>query len=318
LTRSHLPALLLAATLAAPHARADAPEESVKRADQLFREGQRLLKQGKLPEACVSFEESQRLDPALGTLLNLADCHAQIRRFATARAEFEEAARQAAQAGQREREAFAREQLRQLEPLLSLLTVKSPVAPDPPSNLVKVDDRDVEPASAKAPIPLDPGPHDLRFAAPGFLPRTIRVEIANGPSAQAVDAPRLEPEPQIVPPTPPTQEPRRDDGGQTRRIAGLAALAGGGVALLAGGYFGLHAASKKSDAEQHCSGRYCDAEGLSLQDDAHVAATVSTIAFLLGIAAAGAGAYLYLTAPRSPKGLALRVAATGARVEARW
>jgi hypothetical protein len=146
----------------------------------------------------------------------------------------------------------------------------------------------------------------------------IRFEVANGPSTQTLEAPRLDPEPQVVPPVERPQPRAQSD--DTRRIAAIATAAGGGVALLVGTFFGLHAASKKSDAEPHCSGRYCDAEGLSLQDDAHSAATISTIAFGLGILAVGVGAYLYLTAPHPSQTVAFRVAPSplGARVEARW
>jgi tetratricopeptide (TPR) repeat protein len=298
----------LSLALVSIDARAD--DEHIKHADQLFREGQRLLKQGKLEPACAAFAESQQLDPALGTLLNLADCHAQQRRFATARAEFEEAAQRAAQAGQRERESFAKEQLKQLDPLLSYVTIRF----DGPASSVAIDGKE---ASASEPIPLDPGPHEFRFAAPARMPRTVRFEVANGPSAQTLDAPHLEPQAQAAPHPEAQATPKRDD---TRRTAALAIAAGGGVALLVGAYFGLHAASKKSDADAHCNGHFCDADGLSLQDDAHSAATLSTIAFGLGIVAVGVGAYLYYSTPKGAHAALLTLAPTpgGARFEARW
>jgi hypothetical protein len=302
---------MTALSLALAPIRARADDDHVKHADQLFRDGQRLLKQGKLAEACAAFTESQKLDPAVGTLLNLADCHAQERRFATARAEFEEAARQAAQAGQKDRESFAKEQWKQLEPLLSFVAIKFEGNPDG----VFIDGKQV---NASSPVPLDPGVHEFRFARPGYLTKTIQLEVANGPSSQTLDEGHLEPEPQIIPPEEPQKPPKRKD--DTQRLAGIAAMGGGGLFILIGTYFGLHAASKKSDAEPHCNGKFCDPDGLSLQDDAHSAATVSTIAWGLGIVAVGVGAYLYLTAPKPTHTLALRVAPSplGARLEARW
>jgi hypothetical protein len=307
LTRSALFAL---AVVLAPIS-AYAEDDPVKRADQLFKDGQRLLKQGKLAEACASFADSQKLDPALGTLLNLADCHAQERRFATARAEFDQAAREAAQAGQKEREAFAKEQWKQLEALLSYVVVKF----DGPVGGLVIDGKEVD---ASRPIAIDPGPHEFRFAAPGRLSKTIRFEVANGPSSQTLEAPQLDPEPQIRPnpEQPPPVKPKRED---PKRLAAYAAAGAGGVAFLVGTYFGLHAASKKSDAEPHCNGHFCDADGLALQDDAHSAATVSTIAFGVSILALGAAAYLYFTSDRSSH-VAVRVApgVNAARLEARW
>jgi hypothetical protein len=310
LTRFSLYAVVALAVALAPD-RARAQDDRVKRAESFFHMGQQLLKHGKLADACAAFSESEKLDPALGTLLNLADCHAQQRRFATARAEFDQAAQEAAAAGQHERESFAREQLKQLEPLLSVVSIKF----DGPPSAVSIDGKDVD---ARAPLAVDPGYHEFRFAAPGRLARTIKFEVANGPSSQTLDAPRLEPEAQVVPPVErPRPRPKQDD---TRRTAAIATAAGGGVALLVGTYFGLHAASKKSDAEPHCNGRYCDADGLSLQDDAHSAATISTIAFGLGIIAVGVGAYLYYTAMRPSQTVAFRVAPSllGGRLEARW
>ena len=38
-------------------------------AEALFREGKKLGEEGRIPDACKKFKESQRLDPTLGTLL---------------------------------------------------------------------------------------------------------------------------------------------------------------------------------------------------------------------------------------------------------
>src|SRR5262249_32744709 len=159
-----------------------------------------------IAEACVAFAESHKLDAALGTLLNLADCHAQERRFATARAEFEEAAHIAAQSGQRDRETFAREQLKQLEPVLSLVTVNA--APDAAFQTVGIDGREVAPFSLHVPIALDPGPHDFQFGASGHVPRAMHLDVANGPSNQTLIVPRLDPEQEKpVAPAPVTPSP---------------------------------------------------------------------------------------------------------------
>ena len=44
-------------------------------AEALFERGKQLVEQGHTAEACAAFAESQRLDPAGGTLLRLALCH---------------------------------------------------------------------------------------------------------------------------------------------------------------------------------------------------------------------------------------------------
>jgi hypothetical protein len=303
------PVLITLVTMAASAAAAG--PEDVKRAEVLFRDGQKLLKSGNISQACAAFAESQRFDPAVGTLLNLAECHAQERRFASAHAEFLEAARQAREAGQHERETFAKDQAALSEAVLSYIELRLP----PGVDAVAIDDKPIPKAALAKPVPLDPGAHALTVSGAGRRPRAVRLDVANGPSTQVVDVPPLE----AAPPT--AASPAPDDPARPRRIAGLATAGAGVLALGLGAFFGLRAAGKKSDAEPHCTGHFCDAEGLSLHDDAHAAATVSTVAFLVGVLAVGAGSYLYFSVPRPAKGIArARLAPTlgGLRVEATW
>ena len=67
----------VAIPLAGPAAFADTPD-----ADTLFRQGRASAEAGDYPHACVAFTESFRLEPALGTLLNLADCEEHVGRVA--------------------------------------------------------------------------------------------------------------------------------------------------------------------------------------------------------------------------------------------
>ena len=66
-----------------------------------------------------------------------------------------------------------------------------------------------------------------------------------------------------------------------------------------GSYFGVTAISNKNSGNAHCSGKLCDAQGLSLESSAHKDATVSTVAFAVGVAALAAGAYFVIAAPSS-------------------
>ncbi len=63
-------AALVVACAASARADGDPPPP----AEALFREGREAMKRGDYAVACPKFEESQKLDPANGTLLNLALC----------------------------------------------------------------------------------------------------------------------------------------------------------------------------------------------------------------------------------------------------
>ena len=95
-------------------------------ARSLFDEARVLLQQGKAAQACPKLEESQRLDPGMGTLFNLADCYERLGRTASAWAEFREAVSAAHNAGSLDREQAAKQRAAALEPKLSYLTIVPP------------------------------------------------------------------------------------------------------------------------------------------------------------------------------------------------
>src|SRR5215831_1115444 len=99
-------------------------------AEKLFLDGRALMSAGKVHEACDKFADSQRADPALGTLLHLADCHEKDPRPATAWSEFTDATEQARNAGQHDRERYAQSHATALERQLQKIVIE--VAPPAP------------------------------------------------------------------------------------------------------------------------------------------------------------------------------------------
>lgn len=87
------------------------PAPAAARAQALFEEGRLLMVQDLYVKACPKFEESQRLDPAVGTLLNLAICEEKAKRKDRACAHYAEVVTMCQQKGQADRERFARERM---------------------------------------------------------------------------------------------------------------------------------------------------------------------------------------------------------------
>jgi hypothetical protein len=293
-------ALALACAAALPRTALGQSAADSATAEILFNEALNLLESGKAAEACRKLEESQRLDPGVGTLLYLADCYQQTGRTASAWATFKEAAYMA-KARADERETIALEQAGQLEPTLSYLTldVSAPV-----SDLTLLHDGKVvgQPLWGTA-FPVDPGVHQLEAAAPGKTTWSTSVEIAAGPRQERVIVPALEdapPEPLASPSAQPSTAAESD--GRAQRTIGWVLLGAGGAAIITGGVFALMARSDNSDAEAECRPdrqSLCNQAGVDLADSASTKATLAGVSAGVGVAAIGAGVTLLLTAPSS-------------------
>ena len=173
-------------TLAAAKAGAVPPA-----AEAMFREGRRLMAEGNVAQACAQFAGSYALEPASGTLLNLALCHEKEGKIATAWAEFRAAATLAREQDRRDRSAAAEERIAVLEPKLAYVTV---VAPPGIADLTVTDDESGSSAlGLGTAVPVDAGIHHLHAIAPGYRAWMTKFEIADG-EQRTVEIANLEPE----------------------------------------------------------------------------------------------------------------------------
>jgi hypothetical protein len=308
------PALAAALLVLASPARLRA-QSTEAAATALFDEGRRLMTQHRYTEACPKLAESQRLAPSGGTLLNLAACYERTGQTASAWVAWKNAAARANAAGKVDVENRALARAAALEPSLARLTIAVASESDVPGLEVKRDGVGVGRVEYGVAIPVDPGTHVIEAAAPKRRPWSVEVEVGpKQPDARVTVTLVAEaaPPPAEAPPPPPraiaavstslppaSERPASDPGG-AQRILGIVTLGAGVVAVGVGSVFGLVAMSKNNEALQpkNCrTSTLCSANGLSLTADARDAATVSTIAFGVGAAAAVTGAVLWLTAP---------------------
>ncbi|WP_437874295.1 hypothetical protein [Sorangium sp. So ce513] len=197
-------------------------------AQALFDAARQLMAQGKHADACPKLEESQRLDPGIGTQFNLAVCYEQIGRTASAWSMFLEVAGAAKAAGQVEREKVARQRATALEPRLIRLTITAPG--DAPADLqVKRDGAVVGRAQWGIPVPVDPGKHTIEATAGGKAPFTKTIElnragtsetVAIPPLAAEAPAPAVAPPPATSAPPPATSVPAPATGAALAPVAG--------------------------------------------------------------------------------------------------
>jgi len=160
-------------------------------AESLFREGKRLSSEQRFAEACPKFAESYKLDPGLGTLLNLATCHESEGKPASAWAEFSEASARAKREGDNDRAQLAEEHVRALEPKLAHVSISLAPGAAVPGLVVKFDARELSSAALGLQIPVDPGKHLLEAAAPGKQSYTQSFDTPSVPTTLAVTVPVL-------------------------------------------------------------------------------------------------------------------------------
>lgn len=290
-------------------------------AQALFDQAKKAMAAQNLSEACPKFEESYRLQEAMGTLLNLADCYERAGQLAAAWSKFLELASKARAAGQQARARIGRQRAAALAPRLSHLIINVGSADRSPGLEVRRDGTVVGQAEWGAPIPADAGSHTVEASAPGKQGWTTTVALGGHATTLTIEVPELVDvpvEPKAPQPEPSASAapsglsevhggalpPKEASGGGLGAqkvlaiVSGVVGVAGVGV----GTYFGLASMSKHKDAEAACSQMVCmgpDASnGVALWNDARSAGNLSTVAFVVGGTAAAGALALWFTAPR--------------------
>jgi len=295
-------------------------------AEALFRDGRRLLDEGRYDEACVKLAESQAQDPASGTLINLALCYEKQGKLATAWAHYRSAAVLARKDGRADRVTTAERKTAELEGRVPHLILR--VAHPRPGMEARWSDVRIGAGAFDTPIPLDPGTYVVTVSAPGFKDFSETLSIAETesrtlvvPDLEASDAGSVAPAipPPIAPPPPQAAPARATDEENDSRLLGFVVGGVGLVGLGLGTYFGLSSLDAYSEAERACPTHHgCDGSVRSTRDEATTQAWISNVSLAVGIVATGAGAWLLFgSADKPSESVSVRVSPTAGGAEVR-
>jgi hypothetical protein len=285
-------------------------------ADQLFTEAKALANSGNFEAACPKFEASFQADPALGALLNLADCLERIGLPASAYGRWSDAVDLAVRAGD-DRADFARERREALKQRIAYVTVE--VSGTAPDLSVRRDTTPLAQGAYGVALPSDPGESTVNVVRGNDVVWEQRLRLAEGEkitvrvdlaAIAAANPPPLRSLGGVA-----TSRPKAADTGlpdafwSKQRVAGAivggVGVVGGVLGLLAGG-----AAMARADAiekDGQCAdgprGPVCSAAGLENVRAGTEAANASTWILVGSGVVTAVGLTVFLTAPAAPKAL---------------
>ena len=282
---------LVALTIAA---RARAGESAVDEADKLFKEGRRAAESNEYARACRLFEESFRLDPAIGTLVNLGDCAEHLgdleRAFTAYKTAF------ARMAPNDDRMARVRGRIDAIEAHSAKLTVK--LDDDAPEGtVVTLDGATIDPK--KSPLRVAKGAHVVLVTAVGFRGERFAITLAEKESRSLRVTPGAALE--AVLPTSAPSEPSHVPSWTLP--TSIVALGAGVASAWVGSLAGLVAIDRRDVERAGCNAQnQCTQAGYDAAHDGATWATTSTAAFVAsGVLLAAGGALLVVALSRREK-----------------
>ncbi|MBN1607179.1 MAG: PEGA domain-containing protein [Polyangiaceae bacterium] len=264
-------------------------------AEALFQQGREAMQDQDYETACARFAESNRLDTAAGTLMNLATCEEKLGRVASAWQHWREAIDLLP--ADDNRIGFARQRLTELKPRLPGLTLVPP--PDaPPEMVVLRDGVELGEAGLGVELPVDPGSHEIVVRAKGYEDWSTEFSLAER-ETQTI-ALEVGPEAPEPPPTSPSRgqpAPEAEDWMKSQRTWGYIAGGVGVAGALTG--VGSFLAMRHADAKarNHCDAETlrCDPDGMDALDSGKTWSLVNYVGWGVAVAGLGVGAFLVIS-----------------------
>jgi hypothetical protein len=271
---------VLLTTTSSGTALADEMDDDRNRAETLFNEGRAAVLANDYATACPKFEESLKLARRAGTLFNLAQCEEHEGRLVTAVLYYKEGI-VVLEPGD-PRLAPSKKQLADIAPRVPHLTIK--VASSlPTGGRVTLDGREVEALDVE--FATNPGKHEIKVLAPKYADGSMQIEIAEAAHETVTVKAGL----RLPDPPPPTNVLN------PKRIAAIAAFGVGGLGFVTAAITGGLVVSTNASVQKGCPNLVCTtATGYEASRLGSTLLVVNTVAWGVGIAGAGAGAFLLL------------------------
>lgn len=256
-------------------------------AEALFREARADAKRGDHTSACPKFRESYRLDPTIGTLLNVADCDERDHHLLQALERFEDGLRRLPASD--DRNAYVRSRARALESRVAEIRVR-PI----PGQTAHVTLDDHELAFDKK-TRVEPGQHQLRVQLARGESQTQAITVSEG-ERRDIDLAELTPRSNATPSSQPTTPPRPLVSSSFTTTKPAAIVVGGlGLAsLVTSGILVKLMFDAKSTADQHCDQSTCDPIGLDATANGKLYGSVGAVTFAAGAVSVGLATYLFM------------------------
>jgi len=286
-------------------------------ADELFKAGRAAVLAGDNKTACDKFGQSEKLEPAPGTQLNLGACEAAQGHILAAREHFRLAV--AGFKPDHKSRPFAAAQLVELSKRLGHLTVHS--APGlAPEARIAVDGATLDATTLQQGIEVDPGKIHVVVTAAGRQPRSYDVAVGAGETkdliAEAGDPLAPGATTTATKPAPPVGgESTKNSTRDLMHTLGFVGAGAGAAGLLTGTIFGALALHEASVVKANCNASFaCQPPGVTAGSRGKTYSVVSTTGFIAGGVLAAAGVYLLVTTWGNPRAATGPAPASGALI----
>jgi hypothetical protein len=262
----------------------------------LVKQGVQEFDRGNWPEAYAAFKRANDLLPNARTQRSLGFAAFEARRYALALGHLEAALVET-------RRALTPQQREEVAPIIErakryVARLKIAVTPDTATVQIDTGPQVALPASGE--LLLDPGQHDVRFAADGHADERVRLVLETGEQRElqvALRAAGAEPSAAAPPPeqaAPPADAAREPAAASPSMVGPYIVLAAGGALLISAAVTGLLARSAADELEEGCEQNVCDPELESAKKRGETLRLSTNVLLGIGGAAVAVGGVYWL------------------------